>query len=188
MSTTRLLVLGAVKIAQPVHGYDVRRELLTWGVADWAHIQPGSIYHHLRTLERDRLLAVAAVDKEGARPARTSYRLTEDGDAMFAVLLREAFWKVTGRPADLMAGLCFLPYLGRDEAIAALESRINQINDALRSVSFWSPEAYKPAHVSEVFRLSESRLRGEADWARELIERLRSGAYEMAGDNTLDSK
>ena len=28
MSSTRLLVLGAVRIFQPVHGYDVRRELL----------------------------------------------------------------------------------------------------------------------------------------------------------------
>ena len=184
MSTTRLLVLGAVKIAQPVHGYDVRRELLTWGVADWANVQPGSIYHHLRTLERDRMLSVAGVDKEGARPARTSYQLTEDGDAMFEVLLREAFWKVTGRPADLMAGLCFLPYLSRGEAIAALESRINQINDALRSATFWSPEVFKPAHVSEAYRLSESRFRGEADWARELIDRLRSGAYDMAPENT----
>ncbi|GAB3424154.1 PadR family transcriptional regulator [Flindersiella endophytica] len=102
MSTTRLLVLGAVKLAQPVHGYDVRRELLTWGVADWANVQPGSIYHHLRTLERDRMLEVVAVDRVGARPARTSYRLTDDGDTAFGVLLREAFWKVTGRPADLM--------------------------------------------------------------------------------------
>jgi hypothetical protein len=46
----------------------------------------------------------------------------------------------------------------------------------------WSPEAYKPNHVSEVFRLSEARLRGEADWARELIERLRAGAYTMVDE------
>ncbi|GAB3424151.1 hypothetical protein GCM10027569_58050 [Flindersiella endophytica] len=49
-------------------------------------------------------------------------------------------------------------------------------------MEFWSPEIYKPDHVSEVFRLSETRLRGEADWARELIERLRSGAYTMAAN------
>jgi DNA-binding PadR family transcriptional regulator len=182
MSTTRLLVLGAVKLFQPVHGYDVRRELLTWDVQNWAHVQPGSIYHHLRTLERDRMLAVVGVDQAGGRPARTSYELTEDGEAMFQVLLRDALWRVTGRPEDLMAALCFLPNVGRDEAIAALESRINQINDAIRSVGFWSPEHYKPAHVSEVYRLSKARLSAEADWAGDLIERLRSGEYTMAGE------
>jgi hypothetical protein len=29
-STTRLLVLGVVKLFQPVHGYEVRRELISW--------------------------------------------------------------------------------------------------------------------------------------------------------------
>ena len=32
MSATRLLVLGAIRIMQPVHGYEVRRELVSWRV------------------------------------------------------------------------------------------------------------------------------------------------------------
>ena len=56
MSTTRLLVLGAVRIFQPAHGYLVRRELVTWHVDDWANLNPGSIYNALRTLARDGLL------------------------------------------------------------------------------------------------------------------------------------
>jgi hypothetical protein len=36
VSATRLLVLGAVRIFQPAHGYLVRRELLSWGVENWA--------------------------------------------------------------------------------------------------------------------------------------------------------
>ena len=49
MSVTRLLVLGAVRIFQPAHGYLVRRELLSWRVEEWANVQPGSIYHALRS-------------------------------------------------------------------------------------------------------------------------------------------
>ena len=45
MSSTRLLVLGVVRIFQPVHGYDVRRELLSWRVDQWANVAPGSIPH-----------------------------------------------------------------------------------------------------------------------------------------------
>ena len=57
MSTTRLLLLGAVRIFQPVHGYLLRRELLSWQVEDWAHVKPGSIYSGLRTLVGLGLLA-----------------------------------------------------------------------------------------------------------------------------------
>jgi hypothetical protein len=50
MSSTRLLVLGAVRILEPVHGCFVRRELLTWRVEQWATINAGSIYNALGTL------------------------------------------------------------------------------------------------------------------------------------------
>ena len=47
---TRLLVLGAVRLFEPVNGYQIRRELMSWEVDQWAHINPGSIYSSLSTL------------------------------------------------------------------------------------------------------------------------------------------
>ncbi len=38
---TRLLVLGAVSLFEPVNGYQIRRELMSWEVDRWAHINPG---------------------------------------------------------------------------------------------------------------------------------------------------
>ena len=52
MSTTRLLLLGVVRIFQPAYGYQLRRELITWEVQHWANINPGSIYTGLRTLAK----------------------------------------------------------------------------------------------------------------------------------------
>lgn len=34
-----------VRIFQPVHGYDVRRELVAWHAEEWANVAPGSIYN-----------------------------------------------------------------------------------------------------------------------------------------------
>ena len=68
MSATRLLVLGAVRIFQPAHGYLVRRELLSWDVENWAAINPGSIYNMLRTLTRDGLLAEVDTADAGQGP------------------------------------------------------------------------------------------------------------------------
>ena len=44
---TRMLLLGAVAMFEPVNGYQIRRELVSWQVDQWAHVNPGSIYHGL---------------------------------------------------------------------------------------------------------------------------------------------
>ena len=61
-STTRLLVLGVVRLFQPVHGYEVRRELLSWRAQEWASVKPGSIYNALKTLTREGYLEVVGTD------------------------------------------------------------------------------------------------------------------------------
>ncbi len=71
MSTTRLLVLGGVRRFGRAHGYEVRRELMSWGSDEWAHVNPGSIYHALRQLAKEGLLRAHEVEESEAGP-RTS--------------------------------------------------------------------------------------------------------------------
>jgi DNA-binding PadR family transcriptional regulator len=187
MSATRLLLLGTVRIFQPVHGYFVRRELLSWHAEAWAHLNPGSVYNGLRSLEREGFVEEAGTEAQGGRPARTTYRLTGDGESEFMMLLRSALWNVsTHDSADLMAAWSFAWALKRDEVIAALEHRVEQIEASARANEFAivgierSPDT--PDTVVEHFRLTQARLDGEASWARDLIERLRAGAYWFEGE------
>ena len=63
MSSTRLLVLGCVRLFQPVHGYEVRRELISWNADQWANINYGSIYHALNQLTKEGFLEVAGTEQ-----------------------------------------------------------------------------------------------------------------------------
>ncbi len=72
MSATRLLVLGVVRRYGRAHGYQVRRELLTWSADEWASVQPGSIYHAL-----EKMTAVGPA----AQPPRTVGRDLADDHA-----------------------------------------------------------------------------------------------------------
>jgi DNA-binding PadR family transcriptional regulator len=187
MSTTRLLMLGTVRIFQPVHGYFVRRELLSWRADEWASLNPGSVYNALRTLARDGFLEEAGTEASDGRPARTSYRLTDDGDTEFMILLRDALWQLNPNdPNRLYAGVSFMWALSREEVRAALESRIAQAEALHSSLGFTvgdivdSPN--KPRHVAEIFRLSDARIGGEAGWARALVERIDAGDYRFADD------
>jgi DNA-binding PadR family transcriptional regulator len=184
-SSTRLLVLGVVKTFQPVHGYVVRRELLSWRAQEWASVQPGSIYNALKTLTRDGLLEVASTDQVGGRPERTTYRLTRAGEDEFRGLLREEWWTVRLPIDPMMAAVSFLGELPRAEAIAALEHRAAHIHGMMRHLEF-AVEAHdgtdSPYHVREMMRLMGARVGAELAWSQQFLERLRNGEYATADD------
>jgi DNA-binding PadR family transcriptional regulator len=187
MSTTRLVVLGAVRVFQPVHGYFLRRELMTWQVDEWANINPGSIYNALRMLTREGFLEEVETEAEGGRPARTTYQLTGDGESEFLSLLRQALWKVeTFDPAPVQASLSFMWALTRPEVIDAFEHRINDIDAKVLASRYAVDQVHvsptTPDFVREMFDLTTARLRGEQDWARELVKRLRDGAYVFSDE------
>jgi DNA-binding PadR family transcriptional regulator len=180
MSTTRLLLLGAVRIFQPVHGYLLRRELISWQVQDWAHINPGSIYSGLRTLAKQALL-------EEVPGEPVAFRLTPDGEVeyqrLLAQALREPDWS---DPTRLLGGLCFMTTLPRAEVREALRARalileatVSGTASAIRSVE---QNRTAPASTTELFRVAGHWLEGERQWVRELCARIDAGHYRFAGD------
>jgi DNA-binding PadR family transcriptional regulator len=176
MSATRLLVLGAVRIFQPAHGYLVRRELLSWDVENWAAINPGSIYNMLRTLT-----------DAGKGPARVAYRLTPDGETAFLGLLTSALWDIVERdPYLLPAGLCFVTMLTRKQATEALEGREAAITLRIRSLEARSrmllEQRRVPPHTVELIDLVIAHLTGELGWVRDARERIEGGHYRFAGE------
>ena len=77
--TTRMLVLGVVRIFGPANGYQLRRELLSWEVERWAHLNPGSIYSMLSTLEKQGAIERHDIALEdGGRPVAV-YTMTDAG-------------------------------------------------------------------------------------------------------------
>lgn len=190
-TSTRLLVLGAVRETGPVHGYDLRRELLSWGAEEWANVTPGSVYNALKTLVREGMLEVVGTDRQGARPERTTYRITEEGEEDLLRLLRENLWQ-SGLPNHpLLAGLAFLPLFPRDELAKAMRHRADKLRaqatqrrSEARTIaaSDGAPLGGIPAHVAESFRLTAALLEGEAAWAGDLAERLERGELDVLWD------
>jgi DNA-binding PadR family transcriptional regulator len=187
MSPTRLLILGAVRIFQPVHGYLVRRELMSWHADEWAHLNPGSIYNALRTMARDGILEEVGTETEGGRPARTTYRLTAKGEAEFLSLLREGLLNIAPyEPANLLAAWSFAWVLPREQVLAVLEQRLGQITAADEhfgtAIDDIGHDPDTPDHVVEHLRLTGARLDGEGAWIRDIVGRLRAGEYWFAGE------
>lgn len=189
LPSTRMLVLAVVRILQPVHGYDVRRELLSWHADQWANIAPGSIYSALKTLHRDGLIDVDGVAQHGTRPERTAYRLTDEGEKEFGGLLRDALWSSEVPRHPYMPAISLWALADRDDVIAALRSRIARFeadltyaNREIERISAGSHDPAHggvPAHVADMMRLQARHLDAEIEWAQTSLRRILDGELDV---------
>lgn len=185
ISTTRLVILGGVLTFEPVHGYLLRRELSSWHPEHWANLKPGSIYNALGSLTREGFLEALDEAGAGARPARTRYRLTDEGRAEFFRLLRESLRTVSPLGGDAVAAAwTFAWTLPRQEVVELLEARRSaldaQVSALAATAAAASDDPSVPDHVRELSRLLAARLDGERSWVVSLLPQLRGGAYRFA--------
>lgn len=186
MSATRLLVLGVVRMHGGTHGYRVGRDLMDWGAKEWANVKWGSIYHALRKFaEQGKLREFVAPGDEVAD--RTSYELTEDGEAEFHRLLRGALSHGGDDHAFLCAGITLMTCLPRGTAIECLRERLTAMEksdgEVVRAIDSAEEEWGKPAHVRELFRFWHHAIDAGVAWTRGLIASLEAGEYVMADEH-----
>ncbi|MFA6298099.1 MAG: PadR family transcriptional regulator [Nocardioides sp.] len=127
---TRLLLLGAVAMFEPINGYQIRRELVSWEVDKWAHVNPGSIYHGLARLTEQGHLVRHEL-RDGTRDVAV-YELTAQGRDELATLMRSSLETVD--PYDSVAfhaAFSMLPLMGRNEVLAALEARRRGLEETI---------------------------------------------------------
>jgi DNA-binding PadR family transcriptional regulator len=179
MSATRLLILGVVRMSQPVHGYDVRRELLSWSADKWGNVQPGSIYHALRKLAEEGMLTAVEKESVANRPARTLYEITDKGETEFQHLLRDSWWNIQTVADPFMAAFSLLPALPREEAVEALRNRARVLQAGVESLrasmgSAWIRDL-KPTNVAWMFELWVVRGEAEISWCERIAGLIESG-------------
>jgi DNA-binding PadR family transcriptional regulator len=179
-----MLMLGLIRWVEPVHGYEVRRELISWNVEEWANIAPGSIYHALRKLTDEGLLEEVGTEKVSGRPARTLYRTTRFGREEFERLLRKYWWEPHTTTDPFLAAISFLPALPRREAVLALRNRAavlrGQVAQGRAASSRWLEE--KPVHVSWLMDLTHVRAEAEIEWCERVAARIEAGEGQHEGD------
>ncbi len=181
---TRLLVLGAVATFEPVNGYQIRRELLSWGVEDWAHIKPGSIYSSLSTLTGQGVLERHDLVDAGRNVA--VYTVTEAGRDELSRLFSVAL-----EIADLLAPLAFqtaltlIPLIEREAFLGHARTRLANM-ERLSIVTGRPPEGsdMAPPHIPAVFELWARVGVTERQWLLEFIGRVEAGEFMFLGETS----
>jgi DNA-binding PadR family transcriptional regulator len=181
--TTRLLLLGGVSLFEPVNGYQIRRELVSWEVDKWAHVNPGSIYHGLATLTRQGHLVRHDL-LDGTREVAV-YELTDAGRVELDRLMRSSLETVD--PYDSVAfhaAFSLLPLLDTEVAVASLETRRRSLEEVIAQF----PDAgttrsdLGPPHAVRSLLLWRDTAVTELAWLRETLRDIADGTLRFGRD------
>lgn len=173
-----LAVLGTV-IQKPMHPYEIASLLRARGKDDDIEIKWGSLYTVVRNLAKHGFLEVVDSRREGARPERTIYAITDAGRAELVDWTRELVATPQPEHPRFKAGLSMLAALTPDEAAKALGERLAALDRAVADGRA-SLEAERTSGVPRLFLVEveyELAVReAEAAWVSGLLEELTSGS------------
>jgi DNA-binding PadR family transcriptional regulator len=176
MSTTRLLILGVLRIWQPAHGYSIRKRLESWHVDEWASVAFGSIYFALNKMADEGLVERLDEEQPERRPGRHTYKLTGRGEAEFQRLLREHWSKRKPIVDPFLAALAFMPSVPKDELLQLLSRRVALARRDAEALEAASRSAeVSPRYVGELALLTAAHARAEIEWCEAAIEKIQRG-------------
>lgn len=161
----------------PMHPYQMRRLLKARHKDEILSLRHGSLYHAIGRLERAGRIAVEATGREGKRPERTTYRITEAGEVDLLDALRKMIAVPRHEANDFMAAVSSLVHLKPDEARLRLEERCGELEKmiAVREGALaLVGERVPRIHLVESEYLLAMQ-RAELQWTRSLAKQIGSG-------------
>ena len=173
-----MLLLGAVALFEPVNGYQIRRELLSWQVDRWAHTNPGSIYHGLGSLtNQGHLVRHDLVD--GGREVAV-YELTDTGRAELDRLMVDALESVN--PYERTAfnvAFSMLPLLDERAVVRSLTTRRVELERTVAELAD-AETGLAPPQAARMMILWLDLAVAELAWLRETIQDVKDGTLPVA--------
>ena len=182
------LTTMALLIEQPRHPYDLQRTIRDrrWDQAFRVGGLPRSLYHAVDRLARVGLIEPVETSREGNRPERTVYRITDEGREEFHARVRNLLETPVSEQPVVAAALGFVTYLTPGTVLDALEARVVLLASELAGIeaSFQAlqEEMRLPRPVLIGLECRRALRQAELDWARSLVQELRTGSLTWSWD------
>jgi DNA-binding PadR family transcriptional regulator len=178
VSNPLALAVMALLYERPMHPYEMVSVMRERGKHESVRLRYSSLYSVVEALEREGLILPLETVREGRRPERTVYGLTDAGRVEFLGWLRELLSEPVKEYTQFAAGLTFLPALPPAEAVTLLEERVGRLEEEVGEMRS-RLDAVMEQGLPRLFLVDaehELILReAEFRWVRELVREIRTG-------------
>jgi DNA-binding PadR family transcriptional regulator len=165
----------ALLAERPTHPYEMYRLLLERHEDRRVKVRPGSLYHTVDRMAEVGLVAATGTERDGGRPERTTYRITDAGRDALAERIRALLATPLNEYPHFPVALGEAHNLPRQEVVELLTARTRLLEDELAE----NAELLRAAgdrHVEEAYLLAAHYLQeqrtSELRWLTDLVGRL----------------
>ncbi len=182
MASPKLTPLGLAVLELlhegPMHPYEMAQLMRERYVHMRVNVKAGSLYHTVERLRRDRLIEVVDTQRDGRRPERTVYGMTQTGLDEFTQRGRELLGDLATEFPAYLSGLAVIDELGREHSLIELEHRITRLRAAVagdEAVLQQLAEDGTPPIYWLDWRYQCEHRKFELRWTEQLHDDLKSG-------------
>ncbi|MDF5758676.1 PadR family transcriptional regulator [Spongiactinospora sp. TRM90649] len=179
------LAVLATLLERPMHPYELASTLRSRRKEDSIRLNYGSLYSVVQNIERAGLIEAQETTREGRRPERTVYAITESGRLELFDWLGELLSTPAKEYTNFEAGLSLMGVMPPEEVARLLDERAGRLREGLRT---W--ETFKEMTAEQglarvyVIELEYRAIlqRAELDWIITVVAEIRAGSLDGLGD------
>jgi DNA-binding PadR family transcriptional regulator len=177
-----LAVLATLR-QQPMHPYEMAATMRSQGKERSIKLNYGSLYTVVDNLARHGLIEAMEASREGRRPERTVYRLTDAGRAELEDWLTELLGTPVKEYPQFEAALALMTVLTPGQVLEALRDRALALEQALSDERAelarypWLPRLF--VLESEYHLMTQE---AELAWVRGIVSELEEGSFPLVDE------
>jgi DNA-binding PadR family transcriptional regulator len=181
VSNPLALAVMALLYERPMHPYEMVSTMRERDKHQAIKLRYSSLYSVVAALEREGLAVELETQRDGRRPERTVYGITEAGRAEFLDWLRELLREPAKEYTRFAAGLSFVAALPPGEVLALLAERASLLEEEVEGMRK-RMDAVMAQGLPRLFLVEDEHelvLReAELSWVRGLVREIEDGAFE----------
>jgi DNA-binding PadR family transcriptional regulator len=166
---------------RPRHPYEIAADMRLRHQHESIKLNYGSLYGVISTLERQKLIEAQETIRDGKRPERTIYSITERGRRECVDWLSELLSAPTKEYTDFEAALSLLGALPPDEVAELLRRRVKALDMQIAEHAVMA-QSRVPADLPRLFVLegeySQLLAQAERSFVAALAEEIEQGTLE----------
>ena len=167
-----------------MHPYEMRRLIRERRKDVQLNLKQGSIYRTIEQLVRRGLIEEEATEREGRRPERTTYRLTDNGAVFVTEWMRALLATPVHEPTRFLGALTYLARLTPQDVAEQLDRRITPIEADIERMETTMqrlvPVLGRTGFLEYEYQVSVKRA--EVEWLRRTRDELLAGTLSWDRD------